>query len=182
MRYQLFKLVLAIIALGFGVYKGLQGLSVAINEPEPTELSAAEFAPAYDGQQYLRVRGRLAMEHLGLKPGTRDRLNPRVAVVGPGWTPDQAVHVVATFGPVEPAELDRWRSETGRLDAVEGQVGTHPKIAEELAPLRLADDVVVVNHGTAPQLGPMLFFFGLMAVGSFLFVGTLRNILRERNS
>lgn len=180
---------MAVIATVFGVYKGLDDLSVAVLEAEPTIIEAAAFATDYDDQRHLEVRGRVATAYAHVEPGThrthveRDLVYVNVPIVGPAWTPDTPVRVAATFGPLPAVDVDDWARDAATLSSVRGLVRPVPlaDADERFAPLRVEEALVVVNEGTAPQVGASVLFLLIAVGGVFVSVSVLGELWREHS-
>ena len=184
---------LAMLALGcvFGLYIGVRDLRVALVEDKPTVFEAATFAARYDEQQWIEVRGRVAVEHRVVEPSNnrahagRDLAYIMAPVVASDWDPKRPVHVLATFGPFTGEEVTAWSRDVAAVERVRGQIRPVPlKDGPKLfAPLELGAPLVVINEGTKPSLGASLLFSGFMFVfgvlAGYLLLDALRDIWRR---
>ncbi len=174
------KLVLLALGCVFGLYIGARDLRVALVEDEPTPFEAATFAERYGEQQWIEVRGRVAVGHRIVDPSNHRAHEGRglsyvtAPVVAPDWDPARPVHVLATFGPFTREEVAAWSRDVASIDRVRGQIRPVPLKdgPERFAPLELGAPLVVINEGTEPSLGASLLFSGFMLVVAGL-AGTL---------
>lgn len=181
---------LAMLALGcvFGVYLGVRDLRVALSERAPAVFDAASFAERYEGQRWIEVRGRVAVEHRAVRASRssahagQGRSYITAPVVGAGWSEGESVHVLATFGPFTRAELEGWPEEAARLEGAGGIIRPVPLDDAPFDALTLAEPQVVINVGTAPDLMTASLFSGLMLLGGglagFLLLTGLRELRR----
>ena len=158
---------LAMLAVGslFGLFIGGQDLVTSLSEGAPSVFTVAEFANRYDGERYLEVHGRLAIEHQAVVPSRSGRSGRDVytPVVEPDWDPARPVWIVAVGVP------DGAAGGSVADGVIRGtrRRGALAPIRDELSSLQLADDFVAINTGTEPGgLAGGLFFFGLMLLGA----------------
>ena len=187
--FSLLKLVLLVIATIFGAYRGIQDLSVALGEPEPAAFDAQTLHERYEGQQWVAVSGRAALEFMVVRPSThsahadKDLAYIQVPIVGEDWSPSEPVYVVATYGPIPRAEGDRWQPPELEL-TVTGELRTAPlPDADAMFPaLELGTPLIVINEGTQPDAKASIFFLAIMFVAGGLGVSVLTQIVRERRA
>ncbi len=188
--YNLVRIVFAFIALVFGAYKGLTELSIAVHEREPSVHTARTFGERYDGAQFVRVEGRIAIEHADVERSTHEahvesNLGYVYApIVAETWTPAEPVVVLGTFGPIPLDDVDAWAVDAASRTWVQGQVRPIPlpNADTRFGAANVTPDVVVINDGTEPSITAMVFFLAMMVAGVVLFVHTLRGWLAERTS
>ena len=185
----LLKLILLVIATIFGAYRGIQDLSVALGEPEPAAFDAQILHKHYEGQQWVAVSGRAAVEFMVVRPSThrahadKDLAYIQVPIVGEGWDPREPVYVVATYGPIPRAEGNNWQPPELEL-TVTGELRTAPlPDADAMFPeLVLGTPLLVINEGTQPDAKASLFFLAIMFVAGGLGISVLTQIIRERRA
>jgi hypothetical protein len=90
------KPLLLLIAALFGVLMSARQVYVSVTEKEPTEFTAENFAAQYAGQQWISVKGRLAVEAQAMMPSHRAGGAPSVYIplVPENWQPQDTVHVI----------------------------------------------------------------------------------------
>lgn len=181
---------LAMLALGcvFGLSIGARDLRVALTERTPTRFAAEHFAARHDGEKWVEVQGRVALEYASSEASThRSHVERELAyvtapVVAHDWTPSQPVHVLATFGPFTRDELAAWSREVAQVEQVRGELSPVPlpHADERFAGLQLGEPLVVINEGTEPNLAAALLFSGLMlgfgGLACYLLVQALRDV------
>lgn len=185
----LIKLVMLVLATIFGAYRGVQDLRVALGEPEPAVFDAETLREHYDGQQWVAVSGRAAVEFMYVRPSKhrahadKDLAYIHVPIVGAGWDPSDPVHVVATYGPMPRAQGDSWRPPELEL-TVTGELRTAPLAdADAMFPeLELGDPLLVINEGTQPDAKASIFFLAIMFVAGGMAISVLIQIIRERRA
>ena len=175
----------------FAMYRATCELIITINESEPSSISMERFAEQYQGQQWIQVRGRVAVEQRFVRQSNhqahRDKnlIYITVPIVPEHWEQVDPVHVVATFGPIPRNQLDSWDKRwSGRSVArVDGQLRPSPfRDPQSMFPeLSLGDPFVVINEGTEPKNAfTMTMFFALMVVTAWIAVVKIRRLLKAR--
>lgn len=189
MRYlNAVELVLYLVACLFGGYRAVQEIHIARTETAPSEFTADNFAQQYAGQRWVRVVGRVAVEHRHVRRSRHQAHRGKsfcyvtVPVVGKDWNPAQPVHVLATFGPLLPWKVDQWAEGFKFPKSVQGQLrpsgfrdpaGMFPRVT-------LAPKPVVINEGTAPNhVLAMMGFLALMALGGGMALRRLRQLRHD---
>lgn len=185
------KLVMLAIGCVFGLSIGVRDLRIALVEKEPTAFEAATFAEHYHDQQWIEVRGRVAVEHWNVELSDNRAHAGRglsyvtAPVVALDWGSTRPVHVLATFGPFTDEEVTAWSRDVASVDRVRGQIRTIPLEdgPKRFAPLELGAPLVVINEGTEPSLGATLLFSGFMLVfgglAGYVLLSSLRDIWRR---
>ncbi|EDM78149.1 hypothetical protein PPSIR1_34567 [Plesiocystis pacifica SIR-1] len=187
------RLRLGMVLFGtiFGALIGSWDVYVALSEKQPTRLEAHEFGARYGGEQWLEVRGRLAVEHAHLRRSTHDAHVDEnlgylhVPVVAQGWRPEDRVEVLATFGPVDMNAAPDWEQLCPGPSCVTGQVrrAAMKDLDTRFPGLRFRDPPVIVNVGTEPSPPLLMAGFTLFMLICALFAGTtLAHELRSRRT
>ncbi|MCI0638088.1 MAG: hypothetical protein L0Y70_03380 [Gemmataceae bacterium] len=170
-------LVLVLLAcwLGYHYYKEIRA---NIMEPQPTTFAITEFHSNYQGQYWVRLSGKLALEHRKVEnvKGYRksDIVRIFVPLVDTSWFPDHPVHAVVIFEPIFFSDVDNWaKSHTGDFTAT-GIVDSYG--FRRLFPNLIAGSpIVFVRDGSRPKTFGELLSLAVTLVLSlalFLFVFT----------
>jgi len=90
------KPLLLLVAALFGVFVSARQVYVSVMEKQPTEFTAENFAAQYAGQQWIRVKGRLAVEAQAMMPSHRagGPASVYIPLVPENWQPQDSVHVI----------------------------------------------------------------------------------------
>jgi hypothetical protein len=157
----------------YGLFRGIQELRIALTETEPTQFTAADFAERHQGEQWVQVRGRAAVEHCHVQPSFdkahkgKDLIYVYVPVVPETWDPSQPITIAATFGPMPNRRFADWKEGMGKgPHTVQGQLrpGGVRDPQSWFPGLRIGPSLVFINEGTEPKgVGGMVFFILLMA-------------------
>jgi hypothetical protein len=189
--FEVVEPVLYVLGFLFGAFRGFEELRTAVTEPAPTTIAMERFAVEYRGQRWLRLHGRLAMEHSQIQPSVheahedRNLSYVRAPIVSPGWQPSDPVRAVGVFGPFTPSSLDAWtRQHSGPGDVnggVTGEAMTNVYDFGRLFPqLQAGPHVVYVNEGTRPSRPVItLLWLGLCFLCVVLMVRHIRHIVRR---
>lgn len=175
MRYlALFAPLVYLCGFAFAAFRSVQEIYVATTESEPTSFTAKKFAQDYQGQQWISVAGRVALEHRFIRPSKIEVHRGKklayisVPVVPLDWQPTQPVHIIATFGPMPQAEVDAW-SRSMAMDPshkVQGQLrpGGFRAPASMFPDVTLGKPLVVINEGTEPNNAATMSLFLVLTV------------------
>ena len=152
------KLIGCVLVLGgfaFGVYRAVTEINISLSEKEPTKFDVENFAQSYKGQQWVEVRGYLALDRQDVRESTYEHhagkgyYYVKVPLVGKDWRPSDPVHVVACYGPTTGPV-----GEQTQPAAIRGQVSPSGWDAGEIFPnLKLVEPAIWINEGTEPS-GP----------------------------
>jgi hypothetical protein len=164
-------------------------IRIAATESRPTVFTAANFTERHRGEQWVRVVGRVAVEHRHVQPSPykvhagKHLAYVTAPIVADDWKPQQSVAVLATFGPMSPLSVESW-SQKFKVAAqpVQGQLrpGAVRDPAQMFPQLRINPSYVVINEGTKPKhLVAMASFLALMTVSGGLFVSRLRSLVKH---
>ena len=185
------EMLLYVVACIFGGYRGISELRIALAETKPTAFTAADFATRHQGEQWVRVVGRVAVEHRDVRPSPYEVHKGKglayvtAPVVANDWEPTQPVHVLATFGPMPQMGVDAWsRTMSVGPRPVEGQLrpGGVRDPQAMFPQLRVSPSYVIINEGTKPNhWGTMALFSALMLVSGGLFAKRLRAAFKEKD-
>lgn len=171
MRY--LKLGLLLFGCLFGLQRAARELSIAAQEESPTRLSVDHWEQ-YQGQQWLTVDGRLAVERAVIR-GASDKVNRAkgnvyayVPIVPTENGAGEPVHAVAVIGPLPAAQASHILQGRAGPATISGQIAPegvydHARLipGEQLDP-----KAVFVNENTRPIGGAgMWCFFQLMLAG-----------------
>jgi hypothetical protein len=90
------KPLLLLVAALLGVFISARQVYVSVMEKQPTEFTAENFAAQYTGQQWIRVKGRLAVEAQAMMPSHRagGPASVYIPLVPENWQPQDTVHVI----------------------------------------------------------------------------------------
>lgn len=145
----------------------------ALNEAWPTNIAMQAFPQSYDGEYWLRLTGRLAVEHRQVTTQRRGRneetLVTYVPLVAPDWDVRQPVHAVAVFEEYTEPQFRKWLQnyEPGRV-TVTGVVSRNGAFSARFPNLEEGSPCVFVRHGRSPKsIGDLM---GLTAVLLFIWL------------
>ena len=183
--YHHLKLVMLILACAYAVWRCATDEITARRETSPTEIRMAEFEQDYDGQQWLRLKGRLDLAKSFTPPG--ERLGARgnrpvqlwYAMRGESDAPGDPVHAFVLMRPDEAVATAKSTTPT-----VTGQqVFFDP---DKVFPgVRRGEPFVMIQSGNTPGkpgvgLGLGLFFAAILAIAVWAEVRAVRQYLSSR--
>lgn len=187
--FKIGELLLYLVACCYAAYRGAMELRISATETQPAAFTAADFAARHRGEQWVRVVGRVAMEHRRVQPSPYEAHEGKnlayvtAPVVAPDWGPQQPVEVLATFGPISQASVEAWsQSLPATPQPVEGQLRPSGfRNPQEMFPrLRISPSYVVINEGTRPnRIGAMIGFLTLMVAFATLLAWRIRSTWQQ---
>ena len=198
MRYvKIAEVLLYLVGFCFGAYRATQELTISAKEKTPTRFTADRFAKQYQGQQWISVTGRVAIEHKFVRQSTHQAHRGKnwvyitAPIVGRDWDQETPVHVLATFGPMARREIPRWEQRwkppvpavPALRRSVRGQLrpGGFRDLASMFPGIQFGEPLVTINEGTEPKGGAsMVFFLVLMVVMGWLMAAKIRRLWRAR--
>jgi len=164
-----FKFVILLVACAFGAWRAVQELSIHYSEKEPTAFTAARFAEEYNGQHWLRVEGRLAVEYAHVQVSNyehhegKDIVYLTVPLVSADWKQTDPVHVVACYGPMPHGAVAAWQSDRARRSSNVATGTIRPlgggRTDFFFPQLTFTNPVVFINDGNEPDAPALMYVF-----------------------
>ena len=166
----LIKPSLLLLGALFGALISARQVYIFLTEKQPAAFTAENFAAEYAGQQWISVKGKLAVESRSLMPGRGNFANLYVPLVPADWQRGEPVHVVVGVDGVPPGGVDAWAQRAAAQDEVTITGMIRPlgglNYSYVFPRLKFAAPTVTINENGAPQ--PPVLMGGFVAICAVL--------------